>query len=89
MKAKDLKTILSKIEDNEEVLFMRYDHFLKEYECYDYIDKEKSKDILFLELVRKPEDDEKFLEDDNDPLVYTKLEREYNEQELLWDMNIQ
>lgn len=68
MKAKQLKDILSKIEDEEEVLFDRYDHFLDEYECYDFNNITYCKQgswANIIELKRLEEDDNKIVEDDS------------------------
>lgn len=66
MKAKDLKGLLSDIDDNAEVLFDRYDHFLEEYECYDYRDLFRASDgTLLVELKRAAADDDKTVEDDS------------------------
>lgn len=66
MKAKDLKDLLSNVNDNVEILFDRYDHFLDEYECYDYRDLSRTSDgTVLIELKRAEADDDKTVEDDN------------------------
>lgn len=66
MKAKDLKDLLSNVNDNAEILFDRYDHFLDEYECYDYRDLSRTSDgTVLIELKRAEADDDKTVEDDS------------------------
>lgn len=85
MKAKDLKDLLSNIDDNAEVLFDRYDHFLDEYECYDYRDLSKASDgTVLVELKRSIADDSKTIEDDS--LSDDSDEEELKTDEMLDDM---
>lgn len=85
MKAKDLKDLLSNIDDNAEVLFDRYDHFLDEYECYDYRDLSKASDgTVLVELKRSIADDNKTIEDDS--LSDDSDEEELKTDEMLDDM---
>lgn len=86
MKAKDLKDLLSNVNDNAEILFDRYDHFLDEYECYDYRDLSRTSDgTVLIELKRAEADDDKTVEnssssdDDSD-------EEELKTDEMLDDM---
>lgn len=85
MKAKDLKDLLSNIDDNADVLFDRYDHFLDEYECYDYRDLSKTSDgTVLVELKRSIADDNKTIEDDS--LSDDSDEEELKTDEMLDDM---
>lgn len=63
MKAKDLKDLLSNIDDNAEVLFDRYDHFLEEYERYDYRDLFRASDGTLLVELKRAAADNKAIED--------------------------
>lgn len=66
MKVKDLKDLLSNVNDNAEILFDKYDHFLDEYECYDYRDLSRASDgTVLIELKRAEADDDKTVEDDS------------------------
>lgn len=89
MKAKQLKDILSKIGDEEEVLFDRYDHFLDEYECYDFNNITYCKQgswANIIELKRLEEDDDKIVEDTSPNNDDSNEEEDFETSEILDDM---
>lgn len=63
MKAKELKSILSNVDDEADIDFIRYDHFLEEYEAYDFdrIGSRDKENTYSIELTRKSEDDKSLI----------------------------
>lgn len=89
MKVKELKDILSKMKDEEDVVFDRYDHFSDKYECYDF-----NGDVTYctqgswsniIGLKRLEEDDDKLIEDPNAGDDDSSEEMEKISAEEIWD----
>lgn len=84
MKVKQLKDLLSKMNEDEDILFDRYDHFLEEYECYDFNNIIYNNKNNIIELKRLKEKDNSLLESPD--TSYDEEEKEIEDSEILDDM---
>lgn len=53
------------MDDESEILFDRYDHFLEEYECYDFNTVTPKNNSYIIELTRKKDKDDTIIEEDD------------------------